>query len=244
MIVKEDSQQRLTESVENAITLSKGTVDIDCEGEHFIYSTTHFCDDCGYSLEEIVPRLFSFNSPFGACDDCKGLGFKQIIDMSKVLTDTNQPISKCGIGNILGFSYDSGMFRMFIRAVARKFNVDIDTKVCDMPAGMLDMILYGTKKEKIDIDYVRSGNQIVGKMAFEGVIPIVERRYRETQSEYSKEELGKLMIEETCPTCKGRRLKIEALNVFINKKNIIDLCDMSIRDILDFVNNLKLSKNN
>ena len=244
LIVKEDSRQRITDSVESAIKLSKGTVTIDIEGEQLLFSTTHFCDDCGYSIEEISPRLFSFNSPFGACPDCKGLGFKQIIDIDKIITKTDEPITRCGISAISGWSYDAGMARMFYRAVARKFGVSSDIKVCDMPEGMLNMILYGTKKEKIDIDYVRSGQQVVGQMAFEGIIPNVERRYRETTSEYAKEEIGKLMKEEECPTCHGKRLNIEALNIFINKKNIIDVCDMSVNQILDFINNLKLTKNN
>ena len=126
LIVKEDSIQRLTESVETAIKLSKGTVDIDCEGERLVYSTTHFCDECGYSVEELAPRLFSFNSPFGACDDCKGLGIKQIVDVDKVILDRSQSIAKCGINKIVGWAYDGGMARMFYRAVARKFDVDVN----------------------------------------------------------------------------------------------------------------------
>ena len=244
LVVKEDCISRLTESIESAVALSKGTVDIDCEGERTVYSTTHFCDECGYSVEELAPRLFSFNSPFGACEDCKGLGFRQIIDVSKVVVDKNQPISKCGINKIAGWSYDAGMARMFYRAVANKFGVDEDILVKDMPKGMLDMILYGTKKEKIDVSYIRSGNLITTKMAFEGVIPNVERRYWESNSEYAKEEIGKLMIEENCPTCKGKRLREEALNVFINRKNIVDLCDMSIDEISKFMTDLKLSKTN
>ena len=244
LVIKEDSLSRLTESVESAITLSKGTVDIDCEGERFVFSTTHFCDECGYSVDELAPRLFSFNSPFGACPDCKGLGFRQIIDLDKVITDRTQTLSKCGLAKVAGWSYDAGMARMFYRAVARKFGVDVDTKICDMPDGMLDMILYGTNKEKIDIDYVKSGNVVVGQMAFEGIINNLERRYWEGSSEYAKEEIGKLMIEEHCSTCNGRRLKQEALNVFINRKNIIDVCDMSVEEIFKFMNDLKLSKTN
>lgn len=243
LIVKDDSSQRIMDSVESAIKLSNGTVNIDCEGENILYSTTHFCDECGYSIDEILPRMFSFNSPFGACEDCKGLGVKQVIDIDKIITKRDQPITKCGIASVSGWSYDSGMARMFYRAVARKFGVSADIPVNQMPDGMLDMILYGTRKEKIDIDYMRLGEQVVGQMAFEGIIPNVERRFRETNSEYAKEEIGKLMKEEICPTCHGRRLKESALNVFINKKNIIDVCDMSVRNIFDFVSNLKLTKN-
>jgi len=244
LVIKEDGLSRLTESIETAIALSKGTVDIDCEGERFVFSTTHFCDECGYSVEDLAPRLFSFNSPFGACEDCKGLGFRQIIDVNKVVLDRTQPISKCGVGKVAGWSYDAGMARMFYRAVANKFGVDESIPVCDMPKGMLDMILYGTKKEKIDVTYVRSGSVVVGQMAFEGIIPNLERRYWESGSPLVKEEIGKLMIEEFCTTCQGRRLKNEALNVFINRKNIIDVCDMSIEEINKFMSDLKLSKNN
>lgn len=244
LIVRDENQSRITDSVESAIKLSKGTVNIDVEGEMMLFSTTHFCDECGYSIEEIAPRLFSFNSPFGACEDCKGLGFKQIIDVEKIITNPNMPINKCGLSNVSGWSYDSGMAKMFYRAVARKFGVSLDTPVKDLPAGMLDMILYGTKKEKLDIDYVRLGEQVVGQMAFEGIIPNIERRFRETTSDYAKEEIGKLMKEEICPTCHGDRLKIEALNIFINRKNIIDVCNMSVKNILSFMENLKLSKMN
>lgn len=244
LVVRDENQSRITDSVESAINLSKGTVNIDVEGEMMLFSTTHFCDECGYSIEEIAPRLFSFNSPFGACEDCKGLGFKQIIDVEKIITNPNMPINKCGLSNVSGWSYDSGMAKMFYRAVARKFGVSLDTPVKDLPAGMLDMILYGTKKEKLDIDYVRLGEQVVGQMAFEGIIPNIERRFRETTSDYAKEEIGKLMKEEICPTCHGDRLKIEALNIFINRKNIIDVCNMSVKNILSFMENLKLSKMN
>lgn len=244
LVVRDENQSRITDSVESAIKLSKGTVNIEVEGEMMLFSTTHFCDECGYSIEEIAPRLFSFNSPFGACEDCKGLGFKQIIDVEKIITNPNMPINKCGLSNVSGWSYDSGMAKMFYRAVARKFGVSLDTPVKDLPAGMLDMILYGTKKEKLDIDYVRLGEQFVGQMAFEGIIPNIERRFRETTSDYAKEEIGKLMKEEICPTCHGDRLKIEALNIFINRKNIIDVCNMSVKNILSFMENLKLSKMN
>ena len=241
LIVKEDSVQRLTESVETAIKLSKGTVDIDCEGERLVYSTTHFCDECGYSVEELAPRLFSFNSPFGACDDCKGLGIKQIVDIDKVIVDRNQSISKCGINKIVGWAYDGSMARMFYRAVANRFNVDVNISINDMPKGMLDMLLYGTKKEKIVIDYIRGGMPQTGLMAFDGIFTIVERRYRETSSDFAKAEIAKYLKEETCTTCNGRRLRVEALNVFINKKNIADVCDMSITEIYNFLSNLKLS---
>ncbi len=242
LIIKEESSQRLTESIETALKLSKGTVEIECDGERTLYSTTHFCDECGYSLEELAPRLFSFNSPFGACDDCKGLGIKQIVDIDKVIADRTKSITRCGISKIAGWSYDSGMARMFYRAVARKFGVSPDIAVCDMPKGMLDMILYGTKKEKIEIDYVRSGNVVVGLMAFEGVFGIVEKRYRETTSEFAKAEIGKYLKEETCPTCGGKRLKTEALNVFVGGKNICDVCDMSVSKIYEFMSKLDLSK--
>ena len=244
LVVKDDSRQRLTESVESAIKLSQGTVDIDCEGEKMTFSTTHFCNECGYSVEELLPRLFSFNSPFGACDECKGLGIRHIIDIDKIITDKTKSISKCGLSKFASYAYDPGMARMFYRAVARRFGVDIETPVCDLPDGMLDMILYGTKKEKIEIDYVRSGNIVVGLMAFEGIVPILERRYWESPNERIKEEISKLMIETVCPKCKGKRLREESLNVFVNNKNIIDVCDMSVDKIYLFMDSLNLGKMN
>ena len=148
-----------------ARNIAENLVMVDVNGqEDLLFSQNYACPDCGISIEEIEPRQFSFNSPFGACEDCKGLGFRQVIDLNKIIVDRNQPLSKCGINKVAGWSYDAGMARMFYRAVARKFGVDLDINVCDMPKGMLDMILYGTNKEKIDIDYVRSGTTVVGQM--------------------------------------------------------------------------------
>ena len=244
LIVKEDSASRITESVESAIAVSHGTLEVEVNGERQLFSTTHFCDECGYSVEEIVPRLFSFNSPFGACEECKGLGIKQIVDINKLITDRTKPIAQSGLPRYAIWAYDPGMARMFYRAVARKFGVDVDIPICDMPDGMLDMILYGTNKEKIEIDYMRKGQPMVGMMAFEGIIPNLEKRYRESPSELAKEDISKVMYETLCPTCQGKRLRVEALNVFIARKNIMDLCDMSVVEILEFLNNIKLTKSN
>ncbi len=244
LVVKEDSASRITESVESAIAVSHGTLEVEVNGERQLYSTTHFCDECGYSIEEIAPRLFSFNSPFGACEDCKGLGIKQIVDINKLITDRTKPILQSGLPRYALWAYDPGMARMFYRAVARKFGVDVDIPICDMPDGMLDMILYGTKKEKIEIDYMRKGQPMTGMMAFEGIIPNLEKRYRESPSEITRDDIAKVLYETECPTCHGKRLRREALNVFISKKNIIDLCDMSVVELLNFLEGIKLTKSN
>lgn len=241
MILKPEINTRLTESLENALKLSGGVVIVEANGEETLYSVNHSCPVCGYSIEEIAPRLFSFNTPFGACPKCSGLGFMQIMDKSKIIKDENLSLIQGAI-NAVGWAYDMGMGNMFYRAVANRFGVELDTPLKDLPEGMLDMILYGTNGEKLDVTYRFKGELTNSKMKFEGIIPNLERRYRETNSEYAKKEIGKYLSEFECDECHGNRLKADALNVRIKKLNIIELTNLSISKIKDFMDSLKLNK--
>ena len=240
LVLKEDIDQRLYDSVEQAIKLSSGTVTVECDGVDYLYSTTHFCDECGYSIDDLSPKMFSFNNPYGACPACKGLGFNQIIDAKKFNVDKTQPVQKSGLNSVALFAYDPALLNMFYRSVAYYYGVAEDTPICDMPKGMYDTLLYGTKGEKISV-VQKYGIVSDRRMAFEGIIPIAERRYRETTGEFTRNELGKYISEEECPECKGQRLKEDVLNVFIKKQNIATLCDKSVESLIDFFDKLKLN---
>ena len=241
LIIKPEMHTRLAESLENALKLTNGVVIVEANGTETLYSTNHSCPECGYSIEEIAPRLFSFNTPFGACPKCSGLGFRQVMDETKIIKDRNLSLLQGAI-NASGWAYDTGLGNMFYKAVANKFGVDVNTPIKDLPKEMLNMVLYGTNGEKIDVTYRIKGVLTTSKMKFEGVIPNLERRYRETNSEYAKGEIGKYLSEIECDMCHGKRLKQDALNVKIKKYNIIELTDLSVTKISEFIEGLKLNK--
>ncbi len=242
LVVKPGIEKRLTESVESALKLAKGRVSIFNEkGEERIFSTTHSCENCGFSLEELAPRLFSFNTPFGACPECAGLGFKQIIDESKIILDPSKPVLG-GAVIASGWSFDGMMTNMFFKAILNHFNLPYDIPYKDMPKEAQYMLLYGTKGEKIKVNYTSNGMEKTAFSLFEGIIPNLERRYRDTTSDYVKNELGKLLISLPCDVCHGKRLRKEALSVYINGKNIADVSDMSISACCDFFSKLKLTQ--
>ncbi|MBQ2864480.1 MAG: excinuclease ABC subunit UvrA [Clostridia bacterium] len=241
LVIKPDLNTRLSESLENALKLTNGVVIVEANGAETLYSTNHSCPECGYSIEEIAPRLFSFNTPFGACPRCSGLGFRQVIDENKIIKDPNLSLMRGAI-NASGWAYDTGMGNMFYRAVANYFKVDISTPVKDLPKPMLNMVLYGTNGEKLDVTYRFKGEMVTTKMKFEGIIPNLERRYRETNSEFAKNEIGKYLTEVDCDLCHGNRLKPDALNVKINNLNIIELTDLSVVKIKEFIDSLTLNE--
>ncbi len=240
LVMKPEIRNRLTESVETAIKLTDGFVVTKIGEEETIFSTKFSCTECGYSISEILPRNFSFNSPFGACSDCDGLGFKQIIDVEKIVKAPKLSLLEGAI-YASGWGYDSTMATIFYKSVADYFKVDMNTPWNKLPKVMQEMVLYGTKGEKIkakDAYWLRNTDS----MSFEGVIPNLERRFRETQSDVVKTELGKLLKEVECPTCHGDRLKKESLYVKINKKNIVQFCDMSVKDAYEFVKTISYTK--
>ena len=241
IIIKEDNLGRIEESVENAIKLSGGKVIIDHNEEEILYSTNFACPTCGFSYSEISPRLFSFNNPFGACKECSGLGFKNQIDESLILSKPNLTLNE-GALTITGWNMDMGSISSSqFKALSKKYGFSLDVPIKDLPKDVLNMLLYGTGDE-IEVNYKTSKFETTYNTKFEGIIPNLERRYRETSSDYIKGEIQKYMVETPCPCCKGKRLNKEALNVFINGKNIADFCDMSVTDEYNFIESLKLTE--
>ncbi len=241
LVVKEGISQRLTDSIETALKLTDGLVNIVCGEKTETFSTKYACSDCGISIEEIEPRLFSFNNPFGACPACSGIGYKMQFDVDKVVKDWNKSLNE-GAMTITGWNLDTGrMAKMYFLALSKHYGFSLDTPVKDLPKDIVQILLFGNDGEKIEMSYssrVFSGSY---SAPFEGIIPNLERRYRETTSDYTKSELEKYMVETSCPVCQGKRLRKEALAVKINGLNIDDLCSLSIDKALEFIESLELS---
>ena len=243
LIMKSDLNKRLAESIETAIKVSEGTVNIITETrQDLVFSTKFACDTCGISFEEITPRLFSFNSPFGACNECHGLGFKSQIDPKLIIKDGAKSLNEGGL-NVSGWNIDSGLFSQnYFIALADKYHFSLDTPIKDLPKGILDILLYGTNGEQLDLDWKTQKFEGKIKNSFEGIVNNLQRRYNETSSEYIKWEIGKYMNDIACPVCSGLRLKREALGIKINDKNISEFADMSVSELLKFIEGLRLTK--
>ena len=242
LVIKEGIDSRLAESIEQAEKLSNGLIVINANGEDKLYSTKHACSNCGFSFGEITPRLFSFNTPVGACPDCYGIGSKLEIDPSKIIKYPEKSIND-GALVVIGFG-DGGFATSYYKALSKRYGVSLTTPVKDLPKEQLDLVLYGNNGEQLDIVYQSSKFSGKFESAWEGVIPNLERRYRETTSDFVKAEIEKLMIHKTCETCQGRRLKKEALSVLVGGKNISEVSDMSVVKLLEFIDNLELSSIN
>ena len=245
LIVKEGIEKRLSDSLEVAIKLASGLVEVaEIDGERTLFSTKYACPDCGISIEEIEPRLFSFNNPFGACPECSGLGFRNEIDENLIVKDKNKSIRE-GAMTVTGWNLDSGkMAEMNFNSLAKHYGFSLDMPVKDLPKDIYNMLLYGNGGEKIRMDYSTrtfSGNYY---SSWEGIIPNLERRYRETTSDYTKMEIERYMTVNPCNTCHGQRLRKEALAVKIDGKNIADYTETSVGELLEIVSNLKLTKTN
>lgn len=239
LIVKDSIQKRLVDSLEIAFKLSDGIVEVEKIGEESIlFSTKYSCPDCNISIEEIEPRLFSFNNPFGACKDCSGLGFKNKIEEALVVKDPNKSIRE-GAMTVTGWNLDSGkMAEMNFNSLARHYGFSIDTPVKDLPKDIYNILLYGNDGEKIQMEYETKTFKGSYSSAWEGIIPNLERRYRETTSDYTKSEIERYMRVVHCDTCNGKRLKKEALAVKISGKNISDVSDMDIGSLKEFMDGL------
>ncbi len=244
LIIRPDIQQRLTDSVETASTLSGGLVVVNLlrEEQDLMFSQNYACEDCGVSIEELTPRMFSFNNPFGACPTCTGLGSQLKVDVSLVVPDPKKSILEgaiqaSGWGNIRS----DGISRMYFDALSKKYRFSLDKPWEELSDEAKDIILYGTKGEKLELHYDQPRGKGVLYQPFEGVCNNVERRYQETQSDASKRELEELMAECPCPTCKGRRLKKESLAVTVGEKDIDALTRLSVVDELDWVEHLELT---
>ncbi len=242
LIVKDGMRKRLTDSLETALKLADGLVAIECDGKTTLYSTNYSCPDCGISIEEIEPRLFSFNNPFGACPECKGLGYTSRIDEGLVIGDPNKSLRE-GAMTVSGWNLDTGkMSEMYFKALSKHYGFSLDTPVKDLPREIIDILLYGTGDERVNVTYSSRTFSQTYNSRYEGIINNLERRYRETTSDYTKSEIEKYMVTSPCPCCKGKRLKKEALAVTVGGLNIAELCDLSVIKISDFIDGLTLTE--
>ena len=241
LVIKPDIRTRLYDSIETASKLAHGKIIIDLPStnEEVLMSEDFACPYCDFSLLELEPRIFSFNAPYGACPDCKGLGVKYNIDVDLVIPDRNLSINE---GGIKPFSIDDdNINRTQLEAVAKYYDIDLDMKIKDLDKDKLNIILYGSP-DVLEFKYTsKNGNTRNAKDYFEGVITNLERRYIETKSSWIREWIELYMRESVCPTCKGARLGEAALSVLINKKNIYEVSYLYIRELRDFISKLKLS---
>ena len=244
LVIREDITRRLTDSVEVASNLAGGLVVINIVGEDrdILFSQNYACEDCGVSIEELTPRMFSFNNPFGACPTCMGLGSQMKIDPDLIIPNKNLSIIEGAI-TASGWSNikSDGISRMYFDALSKKYKFKLNTPVKDLPAEVLDIILYGTKGEKLTLHYDQPRGQGTLYQPFEGIVNNLERRYRETQSDAVKRELEECMSQCPCPTCQGRRLKKESLAVTVGGLDIDTYCHKSVNDALDFMDHLELN---
>ncbi len=248
IVLKESAKTRLTDSLETALKLGEGLAVVDNDGSEETFSTNYACPDCGWTLEEVTPRIFSFNAPYGACPNCSGLGVVTDFDEALVLKNGDQSINE-GAFNITGWRMDEGsLTSRYLKAVAKRYDIDLNTPVNKLPRKKLDILLYGNDGEKLDIYENEAKNKTFehynGKKAlsFEGIINNLKRRMASGKSEFIRLEIAKFVREQTCPVCHGKRLNEAALSIKVNKKDIADTCDMCVGDLVPYFHNLKLNK--
>ena len=243
LVVKPEIRKRLADSIETVLNLSSGIAVVDVIGkEELLFSQNFACSDCGISIEELAPRMFSFNSPFGACPVCSGLGTLLKIDPDLVIPDRSKSLSQGAI-TVNGWNIENAdaYSRMYFNALAKQYKFSLDTPIEKLPAHIVDIILYGNKGEKIKVDYEREYGSGSFMSSFEGVITITERRYKETQSDSMKQYYEEFMNSNPCPECKGARLKKESLAVTVGNKSIQQISSMAVSGIKDFFDNLELT---
>ncbi len=242
--IREGIEKRLTDSIENALKLGNGLVNIDViGGDTITFSQNFACVDCGISIDEIQPRSFSFNNPFGACPDCYGLGYKMEFDVDLMIPDKSLSINEGAIV-VLGWqsANDKKSFtNAILQALCKKYKFDLDTPFEDYSDNIKDILINGTHGESVPVHYTGQRGQGVYDIAFEGLVRNVERRYRETSAESTKAEYESYMRITPCKTCGGQRLKKESLAVTIGHKNIIDMTEMSVRDLRKYLEQLELT---
>lgn len=242
IVVKDGIASRLADSLESALKLGGGRVLIDVMGEEeLLFSEHHACPHCGFSIGELEPRMFSFNSPFGACPSCDGLGSKLEVDLELVIP--NWDLSLNGHAIAPWEPTSSQYYPQLLQSVCNHYGIDMDMPVKDIPKDLFDKVLYGSGEEKVYFRYVNDFGQVKeSEILFEGVIPNIERRYRETSSDYIREQMEKYMAEQACPKCKGGRLKPESLAVFVGGKTIADVTKYSVQEVYDFFSNIELTE--
>ena len=235
----EEDRSRLAESLETSLTLSNGLVEIENinDGKTELFSSNYSCSQCGYAIAELEPRMFSFNNPYGACTRCDGLGVIQYFNEKRLIQDEDVSISN---GAIKGWTRRNRFYFYQLRCLAEHYNFSLTTKWKDYPQDIKDIILWGSK-DKVDFSHrFRSGSRIVRKHKFEGIIPSTERRFKETDSDFIRDELSKLMSKSSCDECNGSRLNTKSRNVFINKTQIHTITSMRINEALSFIKKMRL----
>ncbi|HHW49242.1 MAG TPA: excinuclease ABC subunit UvrA, partial [Clostridiaceae bacterium] len=243
LIVRPGIQKRLTDSIETVLNLSGGILVVDVIGkQELLFSQNFACSDCGVSIEELTPRMFSFNNPYGACPTCSGLGTLMNIDPDLVIPDPSKSLAEGAI-SVGGWNIENedGYARMYINGLAKHYNFSVNTPVNKLPSRIIDILLYGSKGEKIRFEYDREYGNGSFVAEFEGIITSMERRYKETQSEAMKQYYEGFMSTVPCPGCNGARLKKESLAVTVGGKNIYELTRMPVSDLKAFFDTLELT---
>ena len=242
--VRDDLQLRLAESIETALDLTDGLVSVsymDGEQDDVVYSARFACPECGYSINELEPRMFSFNNPAGACPGCDGLGIKQFFDQDRIVQHPELTLAE---GAIRGWDRRSVYYFHMLKSLAKHYGFNIDTAFDDLTAEQQETILYGSGDEQVDFSYVNDRGDIYQKRhRFEGIIPNFERRYRDTESQAVRDELSKYLSTQNCPGCKGSRLRLESRNVFVQEETLPELVKLPVERALTYFNELKLPGN-
>ena len=244
LMIREDIRSRLTESVEIALKYANNIVLIDIVGDkEMLFSQNYACPNCGISFEELTPRMFSFNNPFGACPKCTGIGYLMKMDEDLIIPDKNKTLYD-GVKAFGASTMKRGdtMAKMYFESIGKHYGVDIKVPIKKLPRDFLNKILYGTGEEEIDFEYQSSVGIRKFTAPFEGVIPTLERRYRETKSQGMRTFYELYMTNSHCDECNGARLKKESLSVKVGNKNIYELTNMPINKIREYISNLKLTK--
>ncbi|OOM81203.1 excinuclease ABC subunit UvrA [Clostridium sp. BL-8] len=246
IVIKEDIEGRLTESIEAALKMAEGLVIASViDGEDTLFSENFACPDCGISIPELEPRLFSFNAPFGKCDHCDGLGTLMEIDEKLVIPNKELSIMEGAVASWgSGRLKDDSWTYAILQALSKEYGLDLNTPIKDLDKKHVDLLLYGTEGKRLEVKYIKDGVKSTYYYAFEGEINALSRRYRESNSDLIKGDIEQYMSNDFCPKCKGARLKKEVLAVTVGGKNIYEFTSMSIKDELDFINGIEFSEKN
>lgn len=243
LIVKSDIRNRLSDSVETALKYANKLVLVDVVGgEEILFSQNYACPECNISIEELTPRMFSFNNPFGACEVCSGLGTLMKMDADLIVPDKSKSLLDGGIKGMGWSKAKDSMGLMYIKSLGKYYGVDVSKPISELPEEFMNKVLYGTGDEKIEFRYEGSSGVRTFTAPFEGVVNTMERRFKETTSNGMREFYEMYMSESHCPGCDGARLKKESLAVTVGEKNIYELTSMSIYEIREFLNSLKLTE--
>lgn len=243
IVIKDGIDTRLSDSLETAFSLGQGLAKVDVVGESEMLFSQHFaCPDCGISIEELSPRMFSFNNPYGACPSCSGLGYNEKLDVDRIIPDKTLSIAQGAI-DANGWSSKDGSYGMlYFKALAEQYGFSLDTPWCDLSDKVKNIILYGTGDEKLHLEYEREFYSGSWDAAFEGIIPCMERRYNETKSDAARSQYENYISQVECPDCHGARLKPEVLAVTIKGKSIADVCSMPVGEVSAFLDSIELSE--